>query len=187
MIAKYGVDGAIFEQVLRDQVVPMLNARILEQREPATLKKCTAEEARDVLRNRQGKLGATFFLTDAQWVKFKAHLEQHPYRVMARSDVGPCGHGPLSGHAVVIEAELPHPSVINGIDPVQVDTSQFWVLKNSWGPDSAAIGSFMVACDALDLEFYHVQVPETWNDLQGLFRNAVRVPGAPPNRRRPRT
>ena len=172
LIQEYGIDGANLQCVLR-KVVLSLNAK-LGARGPASLRNCTADEAREVLRRRLGKLAVSFELDAAQWRRFSAFFAAHPSGILRRSDVGPRGAGPVEGHAVVIEAEAAHSSVLRGAGPV--DSSKYYVLKNSWGATHAARGSLLVACDALDLDFWHIDLPERPTDLRVLFADASKVP-----------
>jgi serine/threonine protein kinase len=176
LIQSYGIYGAILERVL-EKVVSNINAKI-GTRGPATLRNCTADEARDVLRNRLGKLGVSFCLDEAQWKRFKTFFTEHPCGTLSRRDIGPRVDGHITGHAVVIEAEATAASssnILRGMGPV--DSSKVFVFKNSWGASHAARGSCLVESNALDhLKFYHIDLPESATDLHALFEGAGSVP-----------
>ena len=178
LIKQYGINGAVLQVVLQE-VVRHLDAKLgtIGAAKLRSWHSCTADEAREVVRGRLGKLAVSFYLDAVQWRLFNAFFAEHPKGILCRSDVGPRGGGNVQGHAVVIEADAAHSSVLRGAGPV--DSSKYFVLKNSWGATHAARGSLLVACDALDLNFYHIDLPERptdQTDLQVLFADASSVP-----------
>lgn len=146
IIGKYGREGWWTMEALRWAIERMsLEVQVVALSE---------FEAREVLRSKQGKVGASFTLSATHWQRFVSFFQDNPHGVLTHAYLSASPDtGESTAHAVVVE-DLSTVE-IHGVGTI--DGSQTWALKNSWSADQGDVGVFHVHRDALELDMFHLQ------------------------------
>ena len=151
LIRRFGRDGANPKAALSWAIRTYVNGH---SDDAETLELETQDAVMEAIEREERKVMMCFYLAESQMELLQKFFDEQPSGILSRADLGE-PHGPIQGHAVVIESAQDYD---NG-GGAHVPAHLLWRFKNSWGAAHADAGFCHVARTALpQVHFYMVEM-----------------------------